>query len=664
MRNISITCFICLICIPTCISNSGGPPGVLEAGGEARGISSRPNDKTESQIFGAESNPTGNPIGGDAGYTGIVTRYDYRVSTGPELLDTLKKAGSGNIVYVADTVEINLTGEKDIVIPAGVTLASGRGRTLNNGTISKGGLIYTNQHNVYLHFLKAGGKGVRLTGLRLRGPDPELGDHDWYHEYHNSSGIESEYPSLEVDNCEVWGWAHAAILLLGSKDAYIHHNYIHHNRRCGLGYGIKHTKGAESLIEANKFDYNRHSIAGTREKNSFEARYNLVLQHAVSVPSPHCFDMHGGGDGRSAHGQPGGREIRIHHNTFRATNTHAVFIRGTPTKGAWIHNNWAFHDIDPANPDEIFQVFRQMTSYGELRYEKMEVFDNHYGKTQPPGTETRLPVAKASSSLRSGIAPLPVAFDGLKSSDPDGKIVSYHWNFGDGNTAKGVNVNHTFKEVGRYNVALTVDDNNGIPMRDMIPITVSPISGKHVLSFWVKDSYRGSLPGYYLKQAFIDENLIWQDDVSGDEGWVHVVKDITSFVAGKKEACLTLKVYCNNDVLKPERYGEWGDLCELFVNWDDVALLPGSVMNGDFESSGGWSYTEEGDWGSKKSTFLYPPKFDPEGGKIGILSGCSSGEVRSGKGSCRIAYQLSKPCYAGYWAQISQIVVLDLESRR
>ncbi|MCR5429931.1 MAG: DUF6273 domain-containing protein [Eubacterium sp.] len=52
-------------------------------------------------------------------------------------------------------------------------------------------------------------------------------------------------------------------------------------------------------------------------------------------------------------------------------------------------------------------------------------------------------------------------FDASGSVD-DGTIVSYQWNFGDGTTAKGVSVNKKFKETGKFEVTLTVTDDDGM----------------------------------------------------------------------------------------------------------------------------------------------------------------------------------------------------------
>ncbi len=52
-------------------------------------------------------------------------------------------------------------------------------------------------------------------------------------------------------------------------------------------------------------------------------------------------------------------------------------------------------------------------------------------------------------------------FNGGASSDPDGQVVSYSWNFGDGQTGSGETPSHNFPDGGPYNVQLTVTDNEG-----------------------------------------------------------------------------------------------------------------------------------------------------------------------------------------------------------
>ena len=75
-------------------------------------------------------------------------------------------------------------------------------------------------------------------------------------------------------------------------------------------------------------------------------------------------------------------------------------------------------------------------------------------------TPNELPDANATATPQSGIAPLTVAFDGTASTD-DGMIVSYTWNFGDGNSGSGETTTHTYLEEGTFNATLTVTDNRG-----------------------------------------------------------------------------------------------------------------------------------------------------------------------------------------------------------
>ncbi|MHC4981618.1 MAG: LEPR-XLL domain-containing protein [Planctomycetota bacterium] len=318
------------------------------------------------ETFSAEANPTGDPIGGGDGYRRLVKRRDYHVSNSAELLDALKKAEAGEVIYVKDKARIDLSGNQNIVIPGGVTLASGRGRNT-----SEGALLYSTQLETFPLFI-AGGPNVRVTGLRLRGPDPDrrteqmqqLAAEGAYYSIPNSRGIQSAYAGLEVDNCELWGWSHAAVLLRpGATKAHIHHNYIHHNQRQGLGYGVCLDR-ADALIEANIFAYCRHAVAGTGAPGtSYEACYNIVRPEDGNS---HSFDMHGG-LARNDDTDIAGDWISIHHNTFEATNVLAVLIAGQPAQKAEIHHNWFLH-ADPC------EAVLQRDATGN-----MDVYSNQYG---------------------------------------------------------------------------------------------------------------------------------------------------------------------------------------------------------------------------------------------------------------------------------------------
>ena len=67
-------------------------------------------------------------------------------------------------------------------------------------------------------------------------------------------------------------------------------------------------------------------------------------------------------------------------------------------------------------------------------------------------------------------------FDGSDSYDPDGTIVSYEWNFGDGETGSGITTTHDYAEAGVYTVTLTVTDDDDASSSDTVIISVIPNS--------------------------------------------------------------------------------------------------------------------------------------------------------------------------------------------
>ncbi|MEI6212202.1 MAG: LamG-like jellyroll fold domain-containing protein, partial [bacterium] len=74
-----------------------------------------------------------------------------------------------------------------------------------------------------------------------------------------------------------------------------------------------------------------------------------------------------------------------------------------------------------------------------------------------------------------GELPLPVRFDATSVEGPAGKIVSYAWDFGDGNKAEGSTAAHTYAKAGTYTATLQIKDAQG--RTDVVPrsITVTPL---------------------------------------------------------------------------------------------------------------------------------------------------------------------------------------------
>lgn len=312
------------------IIRASGKPVLPERAGRWEGeMEPDPGEET----FGAEANPTGNPIGGGQGYSDAFEDGDFVVRSYEELRAALAAAGDGQVVFVPASAQVDFGGRDALEIPEGVIVASDRGQ---QGSL--GALLFSAELTTP-GMLSTAGDCVRLTGLRIRGPYQER-----ERVAHSSRGFAAYHYAAEIDNCELFGFANAASSFrVGASRGYVHHNCIHHNQRGGLGYGVS-VAGGEALVEANLFDYCRHHVACTGTPGSaYEARYNICGEHA----NGHLFDVHGGrdrGDGTDIAGD----WLNLHHNTLRCTEAHSVAVRGMPSQRACIHHNW-FYSVDPTN---------------------------------------------------------------------------------------------------------------------------------------------------------------------------------------------------------------------------------------------------------------------------------------------------------------------------
>jgi len=93
-----------------------------------------------------------------------------------------------------------------------------------------------------------------------------------------------------------------------------------------------------------------------------------------------------------------------------------------------------------------------------------------YGGNQPP-------VVKMTSDKTYGPTTLGVSFTGNQSSDPDGTISSYSWDFGDATTSTTANPSHNFTAPAgtpkKFVVKLTVTDNGGATSVDSMVVSVN-----------------------------------------------------------------------------------------------------------------------------------------------------------------------------------------------
>ncbi len=297
----------------------------------------------DGQRYGGYSD--GDMIGGGYDYSQIFTTGDYIVTNEEELLRAIEVAKAGEVIFLPGDTYINVSDcQKGIIrtftLPAGVTLASDRGRVKEDGSISTGAVL-ANSVCARPSIIKIGGEGARITGLVLKGPDParhiahhrrafrELKNPSYYWQLPNNLGVQCGYSHVEFDNLEVCAFNTIGIAISDKenppKHCKVHHTYIHHCQLLGLGYGVKLDWGYCD-ITYNMFNYNRHSISGTGNPLSgFVAENNIEMGESIG----HYFDMHGGAD-RKDGTIISGEYMIIHNNTFLGPWRPYV-LRGLPT---------------------------------------------------------------------------------------------------------------------------------------------------------------------------------------------------------------------------------------------------------------------------------------------------------------------------------------------
>lgn len=126
------------------------------------------------------------------------------------------------------------------------------------------------------------------------------------------------------------------------------------------------------------------------------------------------------------------------------------------------------------------------------------IFDNFILRSNNPPDTNQLPTANAGGPYGSKTGQA-VSFSSSGSSDPDGSITSYQWNFGDGTNGVGASTAHTYSVAGNYVVTLTVTDNGGASKRTSTTAVISVAAPAAPTSLTASSNITGSVA------------LAWQD---------------------------------------------------------------------------------------------------------------------------------------------------------
>ena len=110
------------------------------------------------------------------------------------------------------------------------------------------------------------------------------------------------------------------------------------------------------------------------------------------------------------------------------------------------------------------------------------------------------PVASFIYDKSSDVAPAVVDFDATSSSDPDGGIVNYEWDFGDGETGSGDIAGHYYATAGPFTVTLTVTDDMG---------ATGSATGTVTFAEGIQWTFEADKPVYYSSPAVAFDGTIY-----------------------------------------------------------------------------------------------------------------------------------------------------------
>ena len=112
-------------------------------------------------------------------------------------------------------------------------------------------------------------------------------------------------------------------------------------------------------------------------------------------------------------------------------------------------------DVFPKNPDET-----------------QDTDGDGLGNNADTHDENKGPILQMSTAESVVPTHTTVTFSAKGSADPDGKVVKYEWDFGDGEVAQGEVVEHNFRRSEEYEVTLKITDDAGESRTESLTLTV------------------------------------------------------------------------------------------------------------------------------------------------------------------------------------------------
>jgi len=281
-------------------------------------------------------------------------------------------------------------------------------------------LNYSNENSISNNNISNNGGGIDLSESNKNNISNNIiiGSNDWY-------GIHIDYSNNNIiSNNIISSNNECGIHFYRSNRNTISNNIISLNEV----YGIWLEDSNNNIISENNISNNDYGIELWYSKNNIIYLNNFInnTQNVYSYDST---------------------------NIWNSTEKIKYTYKGSKFEN-YMGNYWDDYTGSDADEDGIGDTPYSIDSDKD-NYPLMERFENYFAAENKP------PIADFTYTPEYPIVDQTIEFDASSSYDPDGTIVSYDWDFGDGAKASGDVVTHAYSSAGNYTVILTVTDNEG-----------------------------------------------------------------------------------------------------------------------------------------------------------------------------------------------------------